>query len=227
VRAEIRTWLPSRQLFGPGRPHGPACLSFFPFAWSAPPLRVFASGIRGWTFFCDRHHFSAYRHPCHRAEHPTIYIWLDRVGTFGIGGQSWATVAPASLTFSSTKQGSTSAAQTVTLTSSGTATLHISSVAMNGANPGDFAMVNGCSGPAAADASCNISVKFSPLAGGVRTAFIAIADDARGSPQSAPITQGVPTPAGTSTISVTPTATSTAGTPLAAIAPIQLTLTVN
>ncbi len=45
--------------------------------------------------------------------------------------------------------------------------------------------------------------------------------------QSAPIAQAVPTPAGTSVISVTPTATSKAGTPLAAIAPIQLTLTVN
>jgi hypothetical protein len=218
---------PLAPAFRPRKTPWPSVPFFLSFRVERSAPARFASGIRGWTFFCDRHHFSAYRHPCHRAEHPTIYIWLDRVGTFGIGGQSWATVAPASLTFSSIKQGSTSAAQTVTLTSSGTATLHISSVAMNGANPGDFAMVNGCSGPAAADASCNISVKFSPLAGGVRTAFIAIADDARGSPQSAPITQGVPTPAGTSTISVTPTATSTAGTPLAAIAPIQLTLTVN
>jgi hypothetical protein len=188
----------------------------------------FASGIRGWTFFCDRASFFCLPPIPAIAQSTQQYIYGSIASELSASeGSPGRTVAPASLTFSSTKQGSTSAAQTVTLTSSGAATLHISPVAMNGANPGDFAMVNGCSGPVAADASCNISVTFSPPADGVRTAFIAIADDARGSPQSAPITQGVPTPAGTSTISVTPTATSTAGTPLAAIAPIQLTLTVN
>jgi hypothetical protein len=45
--------------------------------------------------------------------------------------------------------------------------------------------------------------------------------------QSAPTTQSIATPQGTSTIAVTPTATSASGTQLAPISPIRLTLTVN
>jgi hypothetical protein len=45
--------------------------------------------------------------------------------------------------------------------------------------------------------------------------------------QSAPTTQLAPTPTGTSTIIITPTATPTGGMPLAGIAPIRLMLTVD
>ena len=45
--------------------------------------------------------------------------------------------------------------------------------------------------------------------------------------QSAPITQVVATPPGTSIITITPTATNAGGTPLPSIPPTQLTLTVN
>src|SRR5260370_42263752 len=52
-------------------------------------------------------------------------------------------------------------------------------------NPGEFSLANG--GPATAyavNASCTIAVTFAPLAVGLRTAMITIADDALDSPQS-------------------------------------------
>jgi hypothetical protein len=103
----------------------------------------------------------------------------------GIAAASEVTLVPGSLTFSNTSQGSVTAAQPVTLTSSGAATLHISSVQLGGSNAGDFAVSNGCgSGAYAANASCSIGVTFSPLGDGPRSAMVLIADDAPGSPQT-------------------------------------------
>jgi 6-phosphogluconolactonase (cycloisomerase 2 family) len=107
----------------------------------------------------------------------------------GVAPLPAVTLTPASLTFASTAQGATSPAQTITVTSAGVATLHISSVALSGVNPGDFALAsNTCSGPFAPNASCTISVTFSPLGAGQRTAIVSIADDAPNSPQSVQLT---------------------------------------
>jgi hypothetical protein len=111
--------------------------------------------------------------------------------------QAGITMAPVSLSFPSTLQGATSPPQTVTLTSSGAAALHISTVLLTGANANDFAMTNACSGPYPANASCTITVTFSPLGDGARTASITIADEAPGSMQMVPLTgtgTGAPVP---------------------------------
>jgi hypothetical protein len=103
----------------------------------------------------------------------------------GFPPQPAVTLMPGSLSFPTTAQGATSASQTVTVASSGAATLHISSVLLSGANPGDFNIVtNGCSGAYPVNASCTVSVTFSPFGDGLRTASISIADDAPNSPQS-------------------------------------------
>jgi hypothetical protein len=140
----------------------------------------------------------------------------------GIGGLSAVTLAPGSLTFASTLQGATSTAQIVTVTSSGPATLHISSVTMGGANPGDFAMVSGCSGAYAPNATCTIGVTFSPIADGQRTASVVITDDASGSPQSVQVTGTGAGPAvAKPAVTITPQAISFAAAGLGSTSALQ------
>jgi hypothetical protein len=93
------------------------------------------------------------------------------------------TINPNPLTFATITQGTTSSPMTITVTNSGNATLHITSVTLGGNNPGDFNMNNACSGAYAANNSCTISMTFTPLAAGQRSATITIADDAQNSPQ--------------------------------------------
>ena len=96
---------------------------------------------------------------------------------------------PISYVFNSTKVGNTSpgSPQTIILTNNGSATLNISGISITGTNPGDFSQGNTCGATLAASASCNINTSFTPLALGSRSAFISVADDAPGSPQTVPI----------------------------------------
>jgi hypothetical protein len=91
---------------------------------------------------------------------------------------------PTSLTFTSQNTGTTSAAKTVMLTNTGNATLNITSIAVGGANAGDFAQTNTCGTSVAAAGTCTISVTFSPTAAGARAASVLLTDNANGSPQS-------------------------------------------
>ena len=89
----------------------------------------------------------------------------------------------ASLSFTPQSEGITSAAQTVTLTNSGSAALSITNIAVAGANPTDFAATNNCPPTLAGGASCVLSVSFKPLATGSRMATVNVSDNAPGSPQ--------------------------------------------
>src|SRR5207245_702397 len=80
----------------------------------------------------------------------------------GTGVASAVSLAPASVAFGSQQVGSTSAAQAVTLTNTGNAALAITSIAVTGANGGDFAQTNNCGTLVAAAASCTINVTFTP-----------------------------------------------------------------
>ena len=91
-----------------------------------------------------------------------------------------ATLSQSQLTFAGQNQGSTSASQTVTLTSNGTATLAIESIAASG----DFNATSNCGASVAAGASCTISVTFSPSATGSRTGTLTVTDNAANSPQT-------------------------------------------
>jgi hypothetical protein len=78
--------------------------------------------------------------------------------------------------------GTTSAAQAVTITNTGTADLHVSTVSTSGANAGDFsASPSGCA-TVAPNGTCTISVKFTPSASGGRSATLNIASDAPSTP---------------------------------------------
>jgi 6-phosphogluconolactonase (cycloisomerase 2 family) len=112
-------------------------------------------------------------------------VQLTGTGSGPSVARSAVTLSPALLSFGTVTQGASSAPQNVTLTSTGTAALHISSVALTGANPTDFSLTNGCTAPAyAVNATCTIGLTFTPLATGLLTATLTITDDAPNSPQT-------------------------------------------
>ncbi len=84
---------------------------------------------------------------------------------------SAAAVSPTSLAFASQTVGTTSAAQTLTLTNFSAAALSISSIAASG----PFAETNNCGASLAAGASCQIAVTFAPTAAGPATGSLQVA----------------------------------------------------
>jgi N,N-dimethylformamidase beta subunit-like, C-terminal/HYDIN/CFA65/VesB-like, Ig-like domain/Cep192 domain 4 len=111
------------------------------------------------------------------------------------------TLSPTSLAFGTQQVGATTFAQTTTLTNTGTGALTISSIAVSGTSAGDYAQTNTCPTTLAANASCTISVTFSPTAAGSRSAGITVTDDAAGSPHSVALTGTGTAPA----VTLTPT----------------------
>ena len=105
---------------------------------------------------------------------PTLTVTLTGTGL----ATPVVAVSPASLSFSSQAAGTTSAAQTVTLSNTGTASLTINSIGITGANSGDFARTTTCGATLAAGANCSISVTFTPTAAGARTATLTVANAA-------------------------------------------------
>jgi len=91
------------------------------------------------------------------------------------------TLAPTSLnTFSPQPVGTTSTAQTVTVTNSGAAKLTISSIAATGV----FKETNTCPGSLAPQSNCVISVVFTPTSVGTASGSLTLTDNAPDSPQT-------------------------------------------
>jgi hypothetical protein len=97
----------------------------------------------------------------------------------GTGTAPVAGIAPASLTFFSQAVSTTSAAQTVVLSNSGTGPLTITSIAISG----DFSQTNNCGSSVAVGLSCTISVTFTPHATGTRNGTLSVTDNASPSTQ--------------------------------------------
>jgi hypothetical protein len=82
-------------------------------------------------------------------------------------------------------EGTVSQAQSIVLTNSGNATLHVKTLVLGGANSGDFAIAaNNCIGQVLANANCVVSLTFGPTGSGVRSGTLTITDDAANSPQT-------------------------------------------
>jgi hypothetical protein len=95
-----------------------------------------------------------------------------------------------SLSFGKQIVGTTSPAQSVTLSNTGNATLTIISITVTGADLGDFAQTNTCGSSVPAGGNCVISVTFAPMATGSRFASLSIADNALGNPQTVSLKGG-------------------------------------
>jgi len=108
---------------------------------------------------------------------PTPSINLTGTGT-------QVNLSTPSLTFAPEVVNAQSATQQVTLTNTGPAALHITTIALTGTNAGDFSQTNTCpvGGNLGSGASCRVSLRFRPIAVGVRTATLAITTNDPGTP---------------------------------------------
>ncbi len=117
------------------------------------------------------------------------------VSLSGTGTGPIVSMSGPGLGFVSQVLNTTSTAQTETLTNTGTANLTISTVTVGGANASDFAKISDtCTGATVTpNSACTVSVTFTPMAMGSRSASLSIADNAGGSPQTVSLTgTGVP-----------------------------------
>ena len=94
------------------------------------------------------------------------------------------TLTGTNLSFAPQLNGTASAAQNETITNTGSSSVVISSIALTGANAGDFSQSNSCGSSLEAGASCGLNVIFAPNQPGPRSASITITDNTTGSPHS-------------------------------------------
>jgi FG-GAP-like repeat len=120
------------------------------------------------------------------------------IGIF-LQGQGFpiASPEPLSLTFAPQAAGTTSPAQTVTLSNTGTATLNIANIAVTGAKASNFSQTNTCSATLSAGASCQISATLTSTGTGPWLAGITITDNAPGGAQTIGLTGTIPPPVAT------------------------------
>ena len=81
--------------------------------------------------------------------------------------------------FADTPVGQTTAARSTTLSNTGTAAMTISTLSLNGANPGDFVLGGTCAVNTilSAQGSCTVTTSFKPSAAGARAGSLLIATD--------------------------------------------------
>jgi Ca2+-binding RTX toxin-like protein len=106
----------------------------------------------------------------------------------GIAPAPVAAVSPAALAFASQVIATVSATQTITLGNTGTANLVVSGVTLGGTDAASFTIAsNTCTVAIAPAGTCTISVRFQPTTTGAKTAQVAIAHNAGGSPSLVPL----------------------------------------
>ena len=102
----------------------------------------------------------------------------------GTGVAAAAQLSASSLSFAALAVGTTSSAQSITVTNSGTGALAVNSVQATG----DFAQTNNCTTVAANGGTCTIQVTFTPSTSGSRTGTLTLTDSAANSPQLVSLT---------------------------------------
>jgi hypothetical protein len=106
---------------------------------------------------------------------------FNRASCYSTAGVPAVTLSASSLTFTAQVAGTISAAQTVTLTNSGAASLTINSITQAGF-VGNFPQTNTCGSTLAAGAQCVLTVKYSPTYPAPQSSTITIATNATSSP---------------------------------------------
>jgi hypothetical protein len=117
----------------------------------------------------------------------TLFVFTDGIngGTAalnlsGVGFGPVAELSPASLNFGSVAVGTASPAQTITVSSTGSAALTITNIAFSGS--GDYSQTNTCPATLAIASNCAISVTFTPGAVGARNGTLLVSDNTAASP---------------------------------------------
>jgi hypothetical protein len=95
-------------------------------------------------------------------------VWEIPLLTAAYAAAPAMTLSAASETFAAQAVGTASAAQTITVTNSGTAALTVSQIV----TAGDFTETDNCVGTVAVGATCAVQVEFLPAATGVRTGMV-------------------------------------------------------
>jgi hypothetical protein len=93
-------------------------------------------------------------------------------------------LSSSSLTFAPQAAGTSSVAQSITLTNTGGAVVTLSSITLNAPAPAQFSELSTCSNSLAPAATCTITVTYAPTVIGSASSSITIADSAVGSPQT-------------------------------------------
>ena len=106
------------------------------------------------------------------------------VNLTGFGIAPAVSLSPPSISFGIRPTGTTSAVRNITVTNGGPGLLLITSLAIIGANAGDFAQTNNCGNSVGSRRSCTIGVSFTPFASGSRTAVVSLSDNAAGGAQT-------------------------------------------
>ncbi len=106
--------------------------------------------------------------------------FITKIGPDASADVGTASISPSSLTFTAAAVGTTSVAQTITVTNTGNGTLSISDIQVTG----DFTARSSTCGAVAAKGSCTVLVTFTPTSSGVRSGTISFVDSATDSPQS-------------------------------------------
>jgi N-acetylneuraminic acid mutarotase len=97
-------------------------------------------------------------------------------------------ITPESLSFAGQQVDSTGAAKSYTVSNFGTAALVVSGVTISGTNPGDFTASDNCTrAPLDPGDTCNVRIRFSPTYTGLRSADVAVVDNAPSTSQSATV----------------------------------------
>lgn len=113
---------------------------------------------------------------------------LSTAEVFRAGTGPLVYLTPNALSFSPQQVGSTSAPKSYTVANYGNGPLTVSGVVVYGSHPGDFLGSTGCtSAPVIPGATCTVTVQFKPSGTGLRTAQVAVADNAPQSPQGAAV----------------------------------------
>jgi hypothetical protein len=99
-----------------------------------------------------------------------------------------ATLSATSLTFATQAVGTTSPAQSITLTNYGTAAVSITKIGLTGADSSDFVETNTCGSSVTQGSSCTINVTFKPTGINERSASLSIAVNAPGTPHNVLLT---------------------------------------
>jgi hypothetical protein len=97
------------------------------------------------------------------------------------------TLTPTSLSFGTQTENTTSTGQTITLQNTGTSSLTIDSITLGGSYPGQFTKTTTCGSSLAVNASCTVTVKFSPTYLAPETASVVFTTNAASSPNSVPL----------------------------------------